>query len=78
MLYTGLPSVAIAIGSLAALTVPPDEPTTIVEIQILLPVTLTIGLLPLAILCSFVLRTATVTKLTAATVPFTTPDDARL
>lgn len=78
LLYTGLPSVAIAVVTLVVLTVPPDEPTTVLDLRILMPATLTIGLVPLAILCSFFLRTATVTKLTAATTPFTTPDDARL
>lgn len=78
LLYTGLPSVAIAIATLVVLTVPPESPEIFVDLRVLLPVTLTIGLVPLAILCSFFLRAATVTKLTAATVPFTTPEDARL
>ncbi|WP_306060474.1 hypothetical protein [Natronococcus wangiae] len=78
LLYAGLPSEAIAIAALLILTVPSEEPATVINLQLLLPVTLMIGLLPLAILCSFFLRTATVTKLTAATVPFTTPEDERL
>lgn len=77
LLYTGLPAVAISIASLLILTVPLSEPDTVTNFQSLLPVTLTIGLLPLAILCSFFLRTATVTKLTAATLPFTTPEQER-
>lgn len=78
LLYTGLPSDAVAIATLLVLTVPPGEPGTVIGLRVLLPTTLTVGLIPLAILCSFFLRAATVTKLTAATVPFTTPEDARL
>lgn len=78
LLYTGLPSVAIAVGTLVVLTVPPDRPADVAGLPLLLVVTLTVGMVPLAILCSFFLRTATITKLTAATVPFTTPEDARL
>lgn len=78
LLYTGFPSVVIATATLAVLTVSPEEPAPVIDLRILLPVTLTVGLLPLAILCSYFFRTATITKLTAATVPFTTPEDARL
>lgn len=78
LLYAGLPSEVIAIASLLALTVPPDQPDATLALEALLPVTLTIGLVPLAILCSFFLRTATITGLTAATVPFTTPENERL
>lgn len=77
LLYAGLPSVAVSVGSLLLLTVPADTPT-VVPLAVLLPATLTVGLVPLSILCSFFLRTATITKLTAATVPFRTPEDARL
>ncbi len=38
---------------------------------------LTIGLVPLSIFCSFILRTATVTRRTAATLPFTSPEQER-
>lgn len=78
LLYTGLPSEAVAIAALLVLSGPADQPDPVVELPVLVPVTLTIGLVPLAILCSFFLRTATVTKLTAATVPFTTPEGERL
>lgn len=78
LLYTGLPSVVTSLAALLVLTAPPEGPNTVVDLQVLLPVTLTIGLIPLAILCSFFLRTATVTKLTAATIPFTTPEEKPL
>ena len=77
LLIAGLPAVATAIASLLVLTVPSDDPITVVNIRLLLPVTLTIGLVPLTILCSFILHTATVTRLTAATLPFTTPEQER-
>ena len=48
-----------------------------IDLAVLVPVTLAVGLLPLAILGSFILRTATVTRLTAATLPFTTPEQER-
>lgn len=74
LLYTGLPAVGIALGTLLVMTVPTSQPTAVTHLRILLPLTLTVGLLPLCVLCSFFLRTATVTKLTAATLPFTTPE----
>lgn len=75
LLYAGLPAVGIAIGTLLSLTVPASEPAAVpTNLRTLVPVTLVIGLLPLSILCSFFLRTATMTKLTAATLPFTTPE----
>lgn len=77
LLYTGLPAVGTAIVVLLVLTVPTDQPQQLPDLRHLLPVTLTIGLLPLSILCSFFLRTATVTGLTAATLPFTTPEQER-
>ncbi|WP_327050629.1 hypothetical protein [Halomicrococcus gelatinilyticus] len=42
--------------------------------DVLLPVALTVGLLPLVILFSFIVRIATVTERTVATIPFTTPE----
>lgn len=77
LLVAGLPAVAVAIASLLVLTVPAENPITAVDLHLLLPVSLTIGLLPLAILCSFFLRTATVTRLTAAMLPFSTPEQER-
>ena len=56
----------------------PSEGTDIVPgLAAFLPVTLTIGTLPLGVLCSYSLRMATVTNLTAATLPFTTPKQER-
>lgn len=78
LLFTGLPAEAVAIATLLVLTVSPSGPTPMILLQVLVPITITIGLVPLAILCSFFLRTATVMKHTAATLPFTTPEQERL
>jgi len=75
LLYTGLPGEAIALATLLVLTVPTDQPMAApLPLEFLVPVTITVGLLPLSVLASFFLRTATVTNLTAATLPFTTPE----
>jgi hypothetical protein len=75
LLYTGLPAEALAVATLIVLTVPTDQPMAVpLPLGLLIPVTITVGLLPLSVLASFFLRTATVTNLTAATLPFTTPE----
>ena len=38
-----------------------------------MPLIITIGLLPISLLFAFILRIATVSQRTAATLPFTTP-----
>ncbi|MEA1932612.1 hypothetical protein [Halohasta litorea] len=78
LLYTGVPAEAVLIATLLVLTVPADRPADIpVPPETLVPLTITIGLVPLAVLGSFFWRTATVTSLTAATLPFTTPEQER-
>lgn len=47
------------------------------RIELLLPAAVTVGFLPLALLFAFIVRTAAVTERTAATIPFTTPDQER-
>ena len=78
LLYTGLPAEAVLIATLFVLTVPTGQPAAVsVPLDVLVPVTITVGLVPLAVLGSFFWRTATVTNLTAATLPFTTPEQER-
>ena len=48
-----------------------------IALPAVLPIALTLGALPLGILSPFILRTATVTRLTAATLPFATPEQER-
>lgn len=74
LLYAGLPAEAVTIAALLAITVPSGDAVPIVPLRVLVPVTVPIALLPLSILASVILRTATVTRLTAATLPFTTPE----
>ena len=76
LVYVGIPAVALGISSLLLATVPPDRPWLLSNAAFV-PVTLTAGTLPLLLLGSYTLRIATVTKLTAATLPFTTPEQER-
>lgn len=77
LLYVGLPAVAVALGALLHLTIPASDAAALSYPGVFLVASLTVGTLPLAILCSYILRTATVTHLTAATLPFTTPEQER-
>ena len=77
LIYVGLPAVGVALGSLLYLTVPTQRPDLVATHEVFLPLTVTAGTVPLAILSSYILRSATVTKLTAATLPFTTPEQER-
>lgn len=74
LLYVGLPAEAIATASLLTLTVPTSDPTALHILYLGHPVSLAVGFVSLAVLSSFIIRTATVTERTAATVPFTAPD----
>lgn len=77
LLYAGIPAEAVTIATLLVLPSSASGPEPVIDLGLLLPVTIAVGLLPLAILGSFILRTATVTRLTAATLPFTTPEQER-
>lgn len=77
LLYAGLPAEGIAIAALLLLTVPTDFPGSVSHLRLLIPVTITVGLAPLAVLSSVIVRTATVTRRTAATVPFTAPEQEK-
>ncbi|MEM4780288.1 MAG: hypothetical protein QXG03_01790 [Halalkalicoccus sp.] len=68
---------AVSIESLLALTVPTSAPGLIPHLNLLLPASLTVGVVSLSVLCSYIFRTVTITKLTAATIPFTTPEQER-
>ena len=76
LVYVGIPTVALGIASLLLATVPSDRPWLLSNAAFV-PVTLAAGALPLLLLGSYTLRIATVTKLTAATLPFTTPEQER-
>jgi hypothetical protein len=73
LLYTGTPAVVVAIlmmHQFAASTQAILDPTTL---STLVPIALTIGVAPLAVLFAFVLRVSTVSQRTVAITPFTTP-----
>lgn len=73
LLYTGTPAVVVAIlmmHQFAASTQAVLDPTTL---STLVPIALTVGVAPLAVLFAFVLRVSTVSQRTVAITPFTTP-----
>ena len=76
LVYVGIPAVALGIPSLLLATVPSDRPRLLSNAAFV-SMTLAAGTLPLLLLVSYTLRIATVTKLTAATLPFTTPEQER-
>lgn len=77
LLVAGLPAEGIAIASLLLMSVPSGNPTAVAHLRTVVPVTTTLALTPLAVLASFIVRTATVNRRTAATVPFTAPEQEK-
>ncbi|WP_224449724.1 hypothetical protein [Haloprofundus salilacus] len=76
LLYAGVPAEVISVLVLLSLTTSPGDIPPLVRFAVL-PVTAVAGFVPLVLLFSFILRTATVTQRTAATLPFTTPGQER-
>jgi len=76
LLYAGIPAELVGVVFLLWLTAG-SGPEMLRTVRLLLPAAITVGFLPLALLVSFILRTATVTQRTAATLPFTTPEQER-
>ena len=77
LLFAGLPAQAVAITSLLLLSVPSSDPLAVEYVRLLVPITLTVAVVPLTLLTSFVVRTATVNRRTAATIPFTAPEQEK-
>jgi hypothetical protein len=77
LLVTGLPAEGVAIVSLLWMSVGSGDPAAVSNLRLLVPVTITIALTPLAVLASFIVRTATVNRRTAATIPFTAPEQEK-
>lgn len=75
--YVGLPSVGLVAVGLYMLTASNGASVPRPDLAIIVPAITTIGLLPLIVLFAFVLRLATVTQRTAATLPFTTPSQEK-
>ena len=77
LLYAGGIAELAAASLLLSFTASSGSPLPRPALLAVLPVAVAVGFLPLAILASFVLRIATVTKRTAAIIPFTTPEQEK-
>ncbi|MFD1585954.1 hypothetical protein ACFR9U_03090 [Halorientalis brevis] len=73
LFYAGLPSVTVVAIGLLLLTGPSGTVFTSPYLRAFVPLFVTVGLLPITILFAYIVRIATVTQRTAATLPFTTP-----
>ena len=71
LLYAGVPAEAASVVALLALTTRGGTVVT-TNGHLFFPTAIVVSFLPLALLFAFILRTATVTERTAATIPFTT------
>jgi hypothetical protein len=73
LLYTGIPAVLVAALMMYRFAAPDVGQFASNQLSALLPVALTIGIAPLAVLFAFVLRVSAVAQRTVALTPFTTP-----
>lgn len=73
LFYVGLPAVAVVVATLLLLTARGGASVPRPSLAVIVPATITVGLVPLCVLFAFILRTATVTRRTAAVIPFTAP-----
>lgn len=71
LLYGGIPAEAASMGALILFSTPAAGTSQLFVVAF--PVLIAIGLIPLGLLLSFIIRITTVTQRTAATIPFTTP-----
>lgn len=74
LFYSGIPAVGVALAALFVMTTLSDLPFAEPAQTVVFPITVMVGMLPLTLLFSYILRTATVTERTAAITPFTTPE----
>lgn len=75
LFYVGLPSIAIVATGLYLFTASAGASVSRSTLSVVLPAITTVGLVPLVTLFAFVVRIATVTQRTVATIPFTTPNE---
>lgn len=73
LFYVGLVSLALVSAGMMLFTGSNTAPPLRPYVPLLVPVIVVIGLLPISLLFAYILRAATVTERTAATLPFTTP-----
>jgi hypothetical protein len=71
LLYGGIPAEAASMGALVLFATPVTGTSRL--FVAIVPVLITVSLIPLGLLLSFIVRITTVTQRTAATIPFTTP-----
>lgn len=74
LFYAGIPAVSVAVAALFTMTTISDLRFAASAQPIVFPAAVTVGIFPLTVLFSYILRTATVTERTAAITPFTTPE----
>ena len=74
LFYAGLPAVGVSIGTLLVLSISTGTRFSEPIRAVLFPIIVTVGVLPLSLLFSYILRLMTVTERTAAITPFTTPE----
>lgn len=73
LFYVGLVSLALVSAGMMLFTGPNTIPLLRPYVPLLVPVIIVVGILPISLLFVYILRAATVTKRTAATLPFTSP-----
>lgn len=73
LIYVGLPAIVVVVGGLFSFTATSGVSVPRPYFLVFLPTIITIGFLPLTLLLVYILRIATVSQRTAATLPFTTP-----
>lgn len=74
LFYAGIPAIGVSFAALFVMTAVSGPPLGQPIRAILFPVAVGVGVFPLTLLFSYILRTATVTERTAAITPFTTPE----
>ena len=74
LLYAGVPAEIVTVAALLSFSESPGANVLMRHLPATILVVVTVGFLPLALLFAYILRIATVTQRTAATIPFTTPE----
>lgn len=74
ILLTGLPTIGVLCAALLMLAFPADLPGMLDSPGLFFAVTLTVGMTPLSVLASFILRSSTIVHKTTATPPFVSPE----
>lgn len=77
LFYTGIVSISTLAATFMLFTGGGEATVPRGVLHVLVPAVVAVGLVPLAVLFSYIVRTATVTRRTAAIIPFTTPTQER-